>query len=114
MQNILDRVKETTTTTGTGTLTLAGAALGFRAFSVYGTGTIVDYCIQTSGGSEWEVGRGTVGSGTLTRDLVYASSNSGALVNLSAGTKDVFTPISAVDYMRTRRSAGMVLRQLIK
>ena len=42
--------------------------------------------------SEWEVGIGTYTSSgtTLSRDTVLASSNSGSLVNFSAGTKDVF------------------------
>jgi hypothetical protein len=43
-------------------------------------------------GSEWENGIGTYTSSgsTLSRDTVLSSSNSGNLVNFSAGTKDVF------------------------
>jgi hypothetical protein len=85
-----DRVKETTTSTGTGTITLAGAVAGYQAFSAIGNGNITYYTI--AGATEWEVGIGTYTSSgtTLSRDTVLASSNSGSLVNFSAGTKDVF------------------------
>lgn len=87
-----DRVKETTTTTGTGTLTLAGAVTDYQAFSVIGDGNTTYYSIALAGNDEWEVGIGTyTASGTtLSRDTVLASSNSGSLVNFSAGSKDVF------------------------
>jgi hypothetical protein len=45
------------------------------------------YVIQ--GTTEWEVGVGTFNT-TLTRTTVQSSSNAGALVNFSAGTKNVF------------------------
>lgn len=100
MPALADRVKETTTTTGTGTLTLLGAPTGYRTFSsAFGNSVSVYYVIQ--GGSEWEVGSGTTGAGTLTRSTVYASSNSGALVNLSAGTKDVFCSYVASNAVTT-------------
>ena len=81
-----------TTTTGTGTVTLAGAVLGFQSFSAIGNGNNTYYTIAGQGTSEWEVGIGTYTSSgtTLSRDTVLASSNSGSLVNFSAGTKDVF------------------------
>ena len=87
-----DRVKETTTTTGTGTVTLAGAVSGYQSFSAIGNGNTTYYTIAGQGTSEWEVGIGTYTSSgtTLSRDTVLASSNSGSLVNFSAGTKDVF------------------------
>lgn len=90
-----DRVKETTTTTGTGTVTLAGAADGFQAFSAIGDGNSTYYAIV--GGTEWEVGIGTyTASGTtLSRDSVISSSNSGSLVNFSAGSKEVFVTLPA-------------------
>ena len=95
-----DRVKESSTTTGTGALNLGGAATGgFITFvSGIGTGNRCYYCIQNTTASEWEVGIGTATSGTpdtLTREVVLGSSNSGALVNFSAGSKDVFCTISA-------------------
>ena len=87
-----DRVKETTATTGTGTITLAGAVAGFSPFSVIGTGNTTYYAIVAQTPGAWEVGIGTytLSGSTLTRSTVLASSNAGALVNFSAGTKDVF------------------------
>jgi len=89
MPALADRVKESTTTTGNGTLTLDGAATGFQSFTTaFGNGVSVYYVI--AGGSEWEVGIGTTGAGTLSRDTVLQSSNADAKVVFSAGTKDVF------------------------
>lgn len=91
----LDRVKVTSSTTGTGTLTLGSATDGFQDFSGVGDGNQTYYAI--TGGTDWEVGIGTyTASGTtLSRDQVFASSNSGALVNLGAGDKEVFIPFPA-------------------
>lgn len=87
-----DRTKDTTTSTGTGAITLANSApTGFQTFATaFGSAsTWVGYCIV--GGAEWEVGKGTFNGTTgLTREVVRSSSNSNALVNFSAGTKDVF------------------------
>jgi hypothetical protein len=86
---VKDRVQETTTTTGTGTLTLNGAVVGFQTFSsAIGNSNTTYYAI--SGDSEWEVGIGTVGAGTLERTTILSSSNGGTVVTLSAGTKNVF------------------------
>ena len=87
---VADRVRETTTTTGTGTITLAGAVTGYQSFSAIGNGNVTYYTISL--GSQWEVGIGTyLGAGpTLSRDTVLESSNANALVNFSAGTKEVF------------------------
>lgn len=92
-----DRVKETTTTTGTGTITLAGAVTGFQSFSVIGTANTTYYCIAHQTANEWEVGIGTyTATGTtLARTTVTESSNAGAAVNFSAGTKDVFVTYPA-------------------
>jgi hypothetical protein len=89
---LADRVKETTTTTGTGTVTLAGAVTGFQSFSAIGDANTTYYTIAGQTTSEWEVGIGTYTSSgtTLSRAIVLSSSNSGSLVNFSAGTKDVF------------------------
>lgn len=93
MPNVADRVKETTTTTGTGNVTLAGAASGFIDFNTaFGLNVTFYYCIAN--GTEWEVGVGHLsGTTALVRDTVLASSNAGALVNFSAGTKNVFCTI---------------------
>lgn len=92
-----DRVKETTTTTGTGTVTLLGAATGYQSFSVIGNANTTYYCIAGQGTSEWEVGIGTYTAAgtTLARTTVLESSNAGALVTFSAGTKDVFVTYAA-------------------
>jgi len=92
-----DRVKETTTTTGTGSITLGGAVSQFLSFNAaFGVGPQIFYSIVGQTGTEWEVGLGHLsGSTTLVRDVVYASSNAGALVNFSAGTKDAFCTIPA-------------------
>jgi hypothetical protein len=100
---VADRVRETTATTGTGSLTLAGAVTGFRAFSdVCANNDTVWYCAEIQGGSEWEVGLGTWATGgILARTSVLASSNGGAAVNFSGGTKQVFLtePASVLDTM---------------
>ena len=90
-----DRVKETTTTTGTGSLALAGAVSNFQAFSaVAANNDTIHYAIVHQTAAEWEVGIGTWLTGnTLARTTVLESSNADALVNLSAGTKDVFCPL---------------------
>ena len=87
---VKDRVQETSTTTGTGTITLAGAVTGFQSFSVIGNANTTYYAIVLN--SEFEVGIGTYTSSgtTLSRTTVLESSNSGSLVNFSAGTKSVF------------------------
>ena len=100
---IADRVKETTTTTGTGTVDLAGAATGYRGFVAgAGAAAVVYYTIagQAGGGAEgeWEVGIGTVTDAapdTLSRTTILSSSNAGAAVDFSAGTKDVFLSLPA-------------------
>jgi hypothetical protein len=94
---VADRVKETTTTAGTGTVTLAGATAGFQSFAAIGNGNTTYYTIAHTTASEWEVGIGTYTSSgtTLTRTTVLSSSNSGSLVNFSAGTKNVFVTYPA-------------------
>ena len=91
---VADRVKETTTSVGTSTINLAGAEDNFESFVTgVGSGNTTYYAIVDKGNSEFEVGIGTVTSGTpdtLSRDTVLASSNSDALVNFSTGSKDVF------------------------
>ena len=104
---IADRIRETTTTAGTGTVTLAGAAAGYAAFSsAFQTGVSVPYLIVD--GTAWEIGVGvyTTSGTTLSRLVVYASSNSNALVSLSGGTSYVMCT------MPSRRIAqrGLVAR----
>jgi hypothetical protein len=94
---LADRVKDTTTTVGTGSVTLSGSPpAGFQSFgAAIGNGNTTYYTINA--GSEWEVGIGTYNSAgpVLNRDTVLSSSNSGSLVNFSAGSKDVFVTYPA-------------------
>ena len=96
---INDRVKETSTTTGTGTFDLAGAETGYEGFVTgVGTGNTTYYAIELNSAGEWEVGIGTVtdaATDTLSRDTVLSSTNSDALVDFSAGEKEVFCTIPA-------------------
>ena len=101
MPALSDRVRETSTTTGTGTFSLAGAVTGFVSFSsAFGNGVSVYYVAAL--GAEWEIGIGTTGAGTLTRDTVIASSAGGTTkVTFSAGAKDVFCSIPATGLVTT-------------
>lgn len=94
---LADRIKETSITTGAGAFTLAGAVTGFKAFSVIGDANTTYYAIVHRTANEWEVGLGTyTAAGTLlARTAVLASTNGGAAVNFSAGTKDVFVTAPA-------------------
>lgn len=98
MASHASRVRETSTTTGTGTLSLAGAVSGYRTFVAgIGNGRSAFYTIRNRDvPTEWEVGVGIVtdaSTDTLSRVTVIRSSNSDALVNFSAGTKDVYVSI---------------------
>jgi len=109
---IADRVKDSTTTTGTGTITLSGTApTGFQNFSVIGNTNTTYYCIAGQGTAEWEVGVGTYASSgtTLARTTVLSSSNAGAAVNFSAGTKDVFVTYPSEYSAYTGGGQGIVL-----
>jgi len=89
---LADRVRETSTTTGTGSVVLAGAYPGFQTFlAAIGNSNTTYYAISNLALNEWEVGLGTYTSSgnTLSRTTVLSSSNSGSLVNFSAGSKDV-------------------------
>jgi len=86
-----DRVLETSVTTGTGTITLDGAVVDYQGFtSAIGAGNTTYYTITHDTFGEWEVGIGTVGTNTLTRDTILSSSNGGSAVNFTAGSKNVF------------------------
>lgn len=104
---VKDRVRETSTTTGTGTLTLAGAVTGFQTFSSAIGNTNTTYYTITNG-AEFEVGLGTVAAGTLARTTVLASSNAGAAVNFTAGTKDVFCSYPAGKALYTDASGNAI------
>lgn len=93
-----DRVLETTTTVGTGSLALAGAVTGYNSFSSgVGANNTCFYVIDSASSSEWEIGVGTLNSlgTTLARTSILSSSNGNTVVNLSAGTKRVYTTYPA-------------------
>ena len=98
-----DRVQETTGVVGTGTMTLGGAVLGFQSFAAIGNSNATYYAIFDVLTGDWEVGVGTytLSGTTLSRTTVLSSSNSGSLVNFSAGSKDVFC-----DYPAARAVTG--------
>jgi len=94
---VADRVLETgTVSTGTGSVNLAGANNGYQSFvGAIGSGNTTYYAIYDSTSYSWEVGIGTVTSGTpntLSRTTVLSSSNSGSLVSFS--TSDTLTVFS--------------------
>jgi hypothetical protein len=110
MPLLADRVLESSITAGTGTLTLAGALTGYRTFnSAFSNGNVVYYTID-DGLGDWEVGYGTIGTGTLTRDAVLESSNANALVVFTSVSKRVFctAPVPALLPDQTSNS-GKVL-----
>lgn len=91
-----DRVKDSATTTGTGDVTVSGTApTGFQTIATAGyvAGDRVSYVIAHQSANEWETGYAPLTSTTVlsrSTGTVLSSSNAGALVNFSAGTKDVF------------------------
>lgn len=91
-----DRIKVITNTAGTGILALGSADSGFQDFSSISGQTY--YALTNK--SSWEVGLGTVSSGTLSRDEVYDSSSSGNRIDLS-GKSTVFVtyPASKAVYL---------------
>ena len=85
-------VKETTNTEGTIDYVLAGAVAGFQSFSAgAGDGSRVVYGCNND--TDFEIGHGYYNSGTLSRDTILASSNSGSKVNWAAGAKEIFVTI---------------------
>lgn len=97
-----DRVLETTTTTGAGDITLAGAVTGFQRFdTATRIGATCECAILGVDGNgtptgEWETGLYTYSAtNTLQRTAVQDSSNSGAVVTFSAGTKQVMMTANA-------------------
>lgn len=94
---LADRVQETSTTSGTGTLTLAGAVPGFTSFSsAIGVGNSTFYTIYDPTSFDWEVGIGTVGSGTLSRVTVLSNSlGTTAKISLAGNSVNVFATYPA-------------------
>ena len=105
---IADRVKETTITEGTGTITLSGPTFGgFQSFSsAVGEGNTTYYCIQNE--SNFEIGVGTYSSGTLSRDTVIESSNSGAKISIT-GVAVVFGVVPASKLIYKNENGDFVI-----
>lgn len=115
---VADRVMESSTTTGTGNFALAGAYTGYRAFDdVMANADTCYYCIQAidvngNPSGDWEVGLGTFNdTDTLVRTTPAASSNGGAAVNFSAGTKRVTLEATA-GYLGTKAGTSQTAEQI--
>ena len=103
-----DRTHETSATTGdTADYELLGAETGMQDFvDGVGDGNTTHY--SASDGVDWELGLGTVTSGvpnTLSRDEIVNSSNGGAAVVWTAGTRDIVSTI-----LGTRQTQTTVLK----
>lgn len=103
-----DRVKQTSTSIGIGSIELTGSLIGFRNFSsVLTTTDTFWYAIASAPGSEWEVGLGTYSAlNTITRTTVLSSSNAGAAVVFSAGTKEVFITAAAGKFLQANAAGS--------
>ena len=79
---VKDRVLETCSTSGLVDFTLTGAVTGYQRFSAIGNGNTTYYAAYVIGSNDWEVGIGTVGTSSLTRDAILSSST-GSKVNFT-------------------------------
>jgi hypothetical protein len=113
-----DRVLEASVSAGAGPFTLAGAVLGFRAFSsVCAVTDTVPYYIEAVDDvgrptGDYEFGLGTYSAANeLTRTTVRGSSNGGLAVVFAAGTKlvglGVPAPNSPDSRLEWRNSLGL-------
>jgi hypothetical protein len=92
-----DRVKETSLSVGTGPMVLGGATAGFVSFAAgVGLGNECFYGIVNTIDDTWEMGRGTVAAGSITRDTILSSSNSNNIVSFAVGDKIVYTTVPKV------------------
>lgn len=108
-----DRVQEQTAVTGDSPAVLLGEIAGYQSFAnSTPNASVVYYTI--AGGTEWEVGYGTyyTNNNSVVRvtSQVYASSNAGAIVNFSAGTKNIFVtmPAEQAVYQETDGSLKLI------
>lgn len=100
---LLNRCEETTAVVGTGSATLLGAVTGRRTISSdLADGSAFYYMIETTDGTAFEAGVGTLTAGVVSRDTVEFSSNGGAKVVFAAGTKYIYgtlTRQAMIDYV---------------
>lgn len=89
MLTIKDRAKQRSTSTGTGPFVLGTPLSGYTTLPSGETYYTITH------GEHWEVGKGTVSSGTLIRSEVSASSNGNGLVDFQPGIKEVFCVVPA-------------------
>ena len=80
---VKDRVLESCSTSGLVDFTLTGAVSGYQRFSAIGNGNTTYYTAYVIGGTDWEVGIGTVGTSSLSRDIVLSSST-GSKINFNS------------------------------
>lgn len=116
---VADRVQETSTTSGTGTLSLAGAATGYQSFvSGIGNGNSTYYTIQDPIANTWEVGIGTVTSGspdTLSRTTVLSnSSGNTSPITLAGNTVNVWCDYPAEKAVYSDASGNVTVAGIIK
>lgn len=83
-----------TSTVGAGTITLGDAVAGNLTFALGGVvdGEGVYYGIADGDSNETGFGIYNSAGPTLTRDIIYASTNGGSAIDLS-GTAQVFIPV---------------------
>lgn len=86
---LANRAKQSCTSPGTGAFTFSGTVIGHQSFEDGGIedGDIVYYGAETTDRTVWEVGRGTydAGSGELSRDEIFDSSDGGTIIDFSGG-----------------------------
>jgi hypothetical protein len=110
---ISDRVKETSTTSGSGSISLNGAYGAFQTFlDGVGNGSTTYYTIENN--SRWEVGQGTYTASTnsLSRDVVFSSSQGGAKINLQ-GTSTVFCTLPAEKAFIKDPNSGVSVNDIV-
>lgn len=90
-------------TPGTGTITLGSASAGFLTFAQAGVpdGAQVSYGIIDGTNSEAGRGRYTASGTTLSRDIIYESTNSGSAVSLTSAAV-VFITGLAEDFVENQ------------
>lgn len=118
MPQTADRAIETSTTVGTGNLTLSGTPVaGFQTLFAALSSQLnmhVPYVVEGVDANgvptgEWETGFGYLSaSTTFVRDIVRESSNAGALVNFSAGTKRIGITLIADGYPDYGRQLAVI------
>lgn len=110
---VADRIRQTTATTGTGDITFSGTYPAYRPFSDFmSVGYHTFYCISDVGNDDYEIGIGKYKTGGLLERLnIFKSSNGDGIVDLQAGTKEIFccTPASIADHFHTMTGEDLII-----